>query len=573
LQSRFSPRFCYSYFAIYGDPLLGPEADPYPEGYLERLAADGVDGVWLPAVLSKLASFPWDGKSDDELPAKRLQNLAAIVARARKHGISVRLYLNEPRAMPLRFFDSHPDLKGVVEGDHAALCTSHPQVQQYLTESIAGICRAVPDLAGFFTITGSENLTNCWSHGNGKPCPRCGVRPPADVIAEVNRLFYEGVQKAGGKAELIVWDWGWDEGWAGDVIRQLPSTASQMSVSEWDLPIVRGGVQSQVGEYSISAIGPGPRALRHWKIARERGMKTIAKIQAGNCWELSAVPYIPALHNVAQHAANLRGAKVNGLMLSWTCGGYPSPNLEVVAEVAASEADAELSPEEAMQRVAERRFGKSLAPAVVAVWRQFSAAFCEFPFHIDVVYHAPLQVGPANLFWAEPTAYKSTMCGFPYDDLAGWCAVYPPEVFIGQLEKVAAGFEAGCQLLTAHAKEIPLSQAESRALWGELNVAEAAAIHFKSVANQARFVRDRDRLGRAGDRAEAIALLIALEATLRDELKLTRRLFEVQCRDSRIGFEASNHYYYVPIDLAEKVVNCRDLLDHWLREEKERRRV
>jgi hypothetical protein len=475
--------------------------------------------------------------------------------------------------MPLRFFDSRPDLKGVVEGDHAALCTSHPQVRQYLTESVAAICRAVPDLAGFFTITGSENLTNCWSHGNGKACPRCGARPPADVIAEVNRLFYEGVRKAGGRAELIVWDWGWNDAWAGDIIRQLPPTVALMSVSEWDLPIEPGGVKSQVGEYSISAIGPGPRALRHWKAARERGMKTIAKIQAGNSWELSAVPYIPALRNVAQHAANLRAAKVDGLMLSWTCGGYPSPNLEVVAQLAASEAGTELSPEEAMRRVAEDRFGKSLAPAVVAAWRQFSAAFCEFPFHIDVVYHAPLQVGPANLLWAKPTGYKSTMSGFPYDDLPGWAAVYPPEVFIGQLEKTASGFETGYQLLIAGAKKYPLSRSESHALRGELNVAQAAAIHFKSTANQARFVRDRDRLARAGDRAEAMPLLAALESTLRDELKLARRLFDLQSRDSRIGFEASNHYYYVPIDLAEKVVGCRDLLDHWLREEKVRRGV
>ena len=38
----------------------------------------------------------------------------------------------------------------------------------------------------------------------------------------------------------------------------------------------------------------------------------------------------------------------------------------------------------------------------------------------------------------------------------------------------------------------------------------------------------------------------------------------IQSRDSRIGFEASNQYYYVPLDLVEKVVNCRDLRDRWL---------
>ena len=570
VKSRFSPRFCYSYFAPYGDPLLEAAADPYPEGYLERLAADGVDGVWLPALLYKLAPFPW-GEAPDQGATKRLQNLRAIVARARKHGVSVYLYLNEPRSLPLRFFDAQPDLKGVVEGDRAALCTSQPQVRKYLTESIAAICRAVPELAGFFTITASENLTNCWSHGNGKQCPRCGARPPADVLAEVNRAFYEGIEQGGGRAELIVWDWGWNNAWVQEIIRQLPRAASLMSVSEWDLPIERGGVKSQVGEYSISAIGPGPRALRHWQLARQRGMKTVAKIQAGNSWELSAVPYIPALRNVAQHAANLRASAVDGLMLSWTCGGYPSPNLDVVAELGCAEGGGALSPEQALRVVAERRFGKSLAPAIVAAWLEFSAAFCEFPFHIEVVYQAPVQVGPANPLWAEPTGYKSTMTGFPYDDLPGWRAIYPPEAFIGQLEKTASGFEAGSERLMARANELDLSQSERRALRRELNVAQAAAIHFKSVANQARFIMNRDRLAKTTDRAEAKPLLAELEAVVRDELKLAKRLFEIQSRDSRIGFEAANHYYYVPMDLLEKVLNCRHLLDHWLEREKQRR--
>jgi hypothetical protein len=46
---------------------------------------------------------------------------------------------------------------------------------------------------------------------------------------------------------------------------------------------------------------------------------------------------------------------------------------------------------------------------------------------------------------------------------------------------------------------------------------------------------------------------------LADEIKLARRLYAIQSRDSRIGFEASNHYFYVPLDLVEKVMNC-----HWL---------
>lgn len=548
-------RFCYSYFALYGDPLLEKHADPYPEGLLARLAQAGVNGVWLQAVLHKLAPFPW-APERSERHEERRKNLRALVARAQKYGIRIFLYLNEPRALPLAFFENRPYLKGVVEGDHAALCTSVPEVQSFIVNSIASICRAVPGLGGFFSISGSENLTNCWSHGGGAKCPQCGKRPPADVVAEVNRLFVDGIKQAGTKAQFIAWDWGWNDAWAGDVIRQLPAEAALQSVSEWSLPIERGGVKSEVGEYSISSIGPGPRALRHWKIARERGLKTIAKIQAGCTWELSAVPYIPAVENVARHAENLRGANIDGLMLGWTLGGYPSPNLEVVSETLAG-----ASADEAMQRVAERRFGPELAPAVVKAWRGFSAAFREFPYHGGLVYSGPQQLGPANLLWAEPTGYAASMVGFPYDDLNGWRAIYPPEIFVQQFEKVADGFDrALAELKIALAQGQGMTPAQHRALTGECRVAEAAAIHFRTSANQARFVMARQAVASAQTAEAAAAPRAAMEKLLREEIALARRLHAIQSRDSRIGFEASNQYYYVPVDLMEKVLNCHDLL-------------
>jgi hypothetical protein len=290
-------------------------------------------------------------------------------------------------------------------------------------------------------------------------------------------------------------------------------------------------------------------------------------MQCGNTWELSAVPYIPAVANVARHAANLRAQGVNGLMLGWTLGGYPSPNLEVVAEVGSAPAGSGAADlEGAMLRVAQRRFGEVLAPQVVRAWQEYSAAFSEFPFHGGLVYSAPMQVGPANPLWGNPTGYAASMVGFPYDDLDGWRAVYPPEVFIGQFEKVAAGFErAHAEMKTAvqvcHGK---LTAEQRAAALKELNVGEAAAIHFRSVANQARFILARRRLAGGKSQDDVQSACAELEGLLRAEMGLARRLHAIQSSDSRIGFEATNQYYYVPVDLAEKVVNCHDLLTRWL---------
>jgi hypothetical protein len=617
-------RMCYSYFALYGDPLLEKDADPFPDGYLARLSEVGVNAVWLQGVLYKLAPFPWDAKLSDHYQ-ERLRNLRALAARAKRHGISIYLYLNEPRAMPAAFYATHPQFKGITEGDHSALCTSATEIQEYITHSVASICRAVPDLGGFFTITASENLTNCWSHGRGTECPRCGRRGPAEVIAEVNALIQRGIDEAALKSDarrsraekpsmnrfpnasagraipltthtlpptaphsprLIAWDWGWHDDWIPGIIGKLPFSASLMSVSEWGIRIERGAVKGEIGEYSLSTIGPGPRAKRSWNLAKARGLRVVAKIQAANSWELSAVPYIPAVLNTAIHARNLRLAGVEDVMLGWTLGGYPSPNLEVVSKesrtldlpLISGGIDRSTSHYSAMRNVADRRYGRSAGDAISQFWGEISTAFREFPFDAGTVYSAPLQMGPANPLWESSTGYRASMVGIPYDDLTSWRSIYPPQIFSAQLRKVADGFDHAITNLRSalSSREMPSGGAvptpgEKQHLTNEIRIAAAAAIHFHSVANQADFVRTRDVLATATNKSSAEGLIAAMERLLQDEIRLAIGLYNIQIHDSRIGFEATNQYYYVPLDLVEKVLNCRDLLDRWLLAEKSKR--
>ena len=558
-----SPRFCYSYFALYGDSLLDPDLDPYPEPYLKRLAYLGVNGVWLQAILQKLSPFPWISESEVEKAKReaRIQNLRALAQRAARHGIGIYLYLNEPRTMPQAFFAKHPELRGVPVGDYASLCTSNPEVRKALTSAVAHIAAAVPNLAGFFTISASENPTNCWSHGNGRNCTRCSKRSAAEVIAEVNTAFYNGLQLAGSKASLIAWDWGWRDEWVEEIIQRLPEKVAVQSVSEWNIPIKRGGIDSIVGEYSISTVGPGPRATKHWALARERSLRTVAKIQAGNTWELSSVPYIPALENVARHVAQLKELKVDGLMLGWTLGGYPSPNLQIACDISsaprAENSSIEAQVEGAMNRVAVQRFGPDVAAAVVRAWKSFSTAFSEFPYHIGTVYNAPMQAGPSNLLWASATGYRATMVGFPYDDLTSWRQVYPTKVFVDQLRKIADGFDAAIARLKEQTSSSKLNENFQNALEQEIRVATAASIHFRSTANQALFVELRDELQKSPDKSPLRNELIQI---LRSEIDLARQLYRIQMLDSRIGFEATNHYFYIPQDLLEKIVNCEHLI-------------
>ena len=74
-------------------------------------------------------------------------------------------------------------------------------------------------------------------------------------------------------------------------------------MSEWSTPIERGGVKTQVGEYSISVVGPGPRATATGSWPDKAGVRTMAKTQFNNTWEISAVPYIPVPNLIARHCA------------------------------------------------------------------------------------------------------------------------------------------------------------------------------------------------------------------------------------------------------------------------------
>ena len=562
-RSRPEPlRIVYSYLAVYGDPLSNPKLDPYPDGLLQRLSSVGVNGVWLHVVLRDLApggpAFPEFGVGS----AQRLARLQSLVQRAARFGIGVYLYLNEPRAMPEAFFRTRPDLAGVHEEGYATLCTSQAAVRDWISSALAHVFSTVPDLAGVFTMTASENLTSCASHGRWRECPRCKNRTDAEIIAEVNAAMEAGIHRGNPKATVLVSDWGWKgHGPAPDIIARLPKSVWLMSVSEWSKPIERGGVQSKVGEYSISAVGPGPRATGEWAAAAQAGLRRAAEVQFNNTCEIASLPYLPVMDLIAEHIRNLAPAKLDGMLIGWTMGGYPSPNFQLVQRLGRMPTP---DIETGLNQVARERFGPEGAPHARKAWTLMSDAYRQYPFHISVVYDSPVQIGPANALYPSKTGYKATMWGIPYDDLDRWRGPYPPEILAAQFEKMAGGWETGIAELRAAVDQAPPEQRE--AVQDDLRFARAAAINFQSVANQARFVLARDALA---DTSKPLApeqrrrLRLEVKQLLESEIALARQLFAIARDDSRIGFEPSCQYFYLPLDLVEKVINCRWLLKQY----------
>jgi hypothetical protein len=558
------PRFLYSYFAVYGDPLANANLDPFPDGLLQRLSESGVNGIWLQALLRQISpptrAFPEFGEGYEE----RIKNLRKLVSRADRFGIKLYLYISEPRAMPPQFFKEREQLKGVPLRGFYTMCTSTPEVRQWVADSLAFVFREVPGLGGVFTTSKCENPTSCYSDcvaNEANTCPRCSRRTGPEVIAEINSTIADGVWRGNPSAKVIIWDWIWPDEWFEPIVSRLPRNAYLMTVSEWDKAISRGGVASKVNEYSLSAVGPSERAEHRWALARKYGLKTSAKMQVNTTWELSTLPYLPVMNLVAQHCDHLTRENVDAFMLSWSLGGCPSPNLKLAKLFSQKPAP---TVAEALTSIAAEYYGIAAAPDVLEAWSKFSDVFTEYPFAPTTLYFCPVQLGPANLLYPAPTGYTATMVGYSYDDLKSWVSIYPVDTFASQFEKIAAGWQPGLAAFerAAAKAETGLQPANART---DLRLAEAAYLHFRSVANQVRFTKARnafrDATPGAQSRQEYIKIM---KSAATDEIQLAERLFRLAKQDSRIGFEASNQYHYLPLDLVEKVVNCEYVLKDWL---------
>ncbi|MBQ5840430.1 MAG: hypothetical protein IIW40_00580, partial [Clostridia bacterium] len=522
----FNLRMLYGFSGLYQKAFDVDSRTYLPDDMLEAYQKAGINALWTQGVLYQLSEFPFEpnlsaGYQD------RICRLRELTERCEKYGIKIFLYINEPRAMQDHFFERHPTIKGFpAKEGKISMCTSTKEVQDYLTNSISYICTEVPKLGGFFTITRSENPTNCYSHSTPETCtcPRCRKRSVGEVVGEVIACIEKGAHRVNPNMQVIAWSWGWDE-FNMEIIRHLPDNVVLMSQSELDVPFNIGGVEGKVIDYSMGQIGPGERAKAEWKLAKERGLELAAKVQVSTTWECSTVPALPVYPLVEEHIRKIREEGVTNLLLGWTLGGYPSRNIMYAAKYFYEHCDDTVL---------------ALSPARRQAAEIFSEAFKEFPFDIISLYFGPHNSGPATMLFLHPTGYEATMTCFAYDDIESWRGIYPREVYEQQFAKLCARWEDGLALLTEEKGDRP----------DEMYImAHAAYCLFRASLNQFRFYVAREKNDKTAMRQAAT-----------DELACAKKMLGLVNRDASIGFEASNHYYFSRGCLVEKVINCHDIL-------------
>ena len=538
---EISDRFTSCYAANYLGALLDDDLKDFPDEYLKRLAATGTNGIWLHETLCNLAKFPFDESYSPDYK-KRVCNLKKLTERCAEYGVGVYLYLNEPRSLPESFFEKYPDLKGnpAPNGEYC-LCTSTKEVQKYLFDAVKSVVETAPLLKGIMTITMSENITHCYSRNSlGTLCPRCAKRKVYEVAAEVNNIFSRAIRSVSSECALIANLWGWAKylDWTPEMVEKgianLDKEVDVLCVSESGKTFTRGGVENEVIDYSISVEGPSDDSVRALEYAKSKGHRIWAKIQVNNSWECSAVPYLPVFSLMTEHIKKLKKTGVSGLMLGWSLGGYPGGALPL-CNMVCGEGD-----------VDETAWYKAVYAQNAVIAKscvdKFCEAFKEYPFSVEALYFGGQNMGAGNMWSLNKDERISTMVCFTFDDYERWAKPYGLEIFTSQYAKLCDKWKSALDELNA---------ITGNAAYEELKTMAAGAyIQFSEAYNIALLCKYKTDLNKYRDE---IARLIEVER------ENTLTTYELVLKDARVGYEASNHYFFNSNLLLEKLLNLKEL--------------
>ena len=298
------------------------DIDYYPGEYLNRLAHQGVNGLWLSLSgnnnkgemvgfgdLVSTSITPNEGVDGE----KRLAKLRMVVEKCLRYGIKTYLFTIEPS---VRLQKDNPIFSRYKESDVIGdmrlrnLCVSSVPGQQYLYEATNKIFKAIPELGGLINISHGERFTTCLSAltatGQGHiECPRCSKLPPWQILSNSLSAMEKGIHESSPGAELISWLY-------------MPQPQSQSSTSAdtlagwvYDIPAhtpkgvvlqfnFTSGVERTVfgknlvgGDYWLIPAGPASRYERIAKTAGDHQTEMSAKIQTGTSHEITTVPYVP----------------------------------------------------------------------------------------------------------------------------------------------------------------------------------------------------------------------------------------------------------------------------------------
>lgn len=535
---------------------------------MNRLAHDGINGLWIPGLLRSLVA----SKTIPELgpPAHRLAKLKAIVGKAERYGIRIYFFCIEPRALPKDHPAAlaHPEIVGAGN----ALCPSEPLVLDYVRETMQTLFTEVPGLGGVINIFCGERKTTCWLNRQMvQGCPRCSVRVQSDVHAQVLRAFVAGIRAAGSDAGFMAWTYGLDSLGASSAV--TPTLLEVMEKAGRDViwlgnfehGITRQvcGQSVQVQEYSLSCLGPSQSFKEMGDAARRLNRTLYAKLQVGTSYELSSVPYVP-VPGIEYEKLQIAGSLgVTGSMMSWIPGGFPSPMLRAAGQAAFEPRE----PKEAfLRRLAAVEWGEKAAGAVAQAWQIFADAWQRYPIHNQVLYWGPITRSPAYHLHLERERRLAKPYNWGYtrqrepqpweDNIARWVGPFTPQQIAETFRDMAARWSTGLARLEAALQTVGREPERVR----HVAVAKAVRLHFLSAANVYEFYALRDSLSKT-DASGHLAIVRRMQAVAKDDIRAAEEMKALLVIEPALGFASELFdFSYSKALLDEKILQVQEML-------------
>ena len=384
--------------APYNRDELMDDVDYYPDGYLEKLRRDGVNGLWITVEFHEIAEtrfFPRDKNAE-----RRIAKLRRTVEKCGRYGIKVWIFALEPKWLT----EDHPFRKAnpamfVQRGDHFAMCPELPEVREYLESAAKDVFTRVPGLGGFIGITHGEDITSCFSY-NGRGCPRCAELPRWRMHNDIVGALARGARAANPEARVISWFYQPEAqvtrpDWVYECVAHLPEGVTLMYNFESGSLVKQLDRWRVGGDYWLSQPGPAQPFAKLADVARANGTKVAAKIQMACSHEDATVPYIPVPGLLYRKFKAMRDCGVESAMLSWYFGNFPCVMSRAAGMLARG--DFGESEESFLLKLARTTWGEDEAPRIVRLWQGFARAYADYPVSNYMQYYGPYHAG---VVWA-----------------------------------------------------------------------------------------------------------------------------------------------------------------------------
>lgn len=558
---------------------LMDDFDYYPNQYLNRLAHEGVNGLWLTVVFKELCRTSMIPEYDDNVE-RRIEKLRKTVERCRCYGIRIYLFSIEPRAWDANedVLKRHPEMAGV-PGDEPTFCPWPEASQRYLYEATNFIFTHVPHLGGLINISHGERSTTCQSviratSNKRTPCPVCSKKEPWEIIHATLTPMAKGINDANPDAELIAWFYMPQAeelgNWVYDIPKHFPKNVTFQFNFETGVEKEVAGRVRKGADYWISTPGPSKRFEQLATLARQSGTLVSAKIQTGCSHEVATVPFVPVPGLIYQKFRAMRELGISSVMLCWYFGNYPG-----IMNKAAGELSFEPFPEteEAfVKQLALIEWGKH-AGAVAQALSLLAEGYSHYPLITEFQYWGPMHDGvvwPLHLLpqdtplaptWqiarndrphiGEPIPPSGDRIG---EALSRECTL--PEA-VEACRAMSNIWDQGVTIL--HQIEADPMLPQQRRL--DIGVARALGIQFRSGLNILQFYALRERMVHETSEHQ-IVTLEEMRRIVEAELKNDTELILLSQADSRLGFHSeAEGYKYFPAKIRWRMDQLQELLD------------